>query len=191
MASNSSSANFNNGPSSPDDSFSSPILDTSSPAHRRRRGRRQASTPSSAAATPPPNPSRFANSAATPNPSRSTKRGRRTATSPTPAAAAIPSSTDDYLSPSSEGGNDMEEATPTFVWGTNISVQDVRNAIQMFIKHFRDPQEISNGIYGEGKYTRMIHRVLEVEGEWIDVDAHDVFNYDSNLYNKMMRYPLE
>ncbi|KAE8667395.1 DNA replication licensing factor MCM4 [Hibiscus syriacus] len=191
MASDSSPTNFNNGPSSPDDSFSSPIPNTSSPAHRRRRGRSQASTPSSAAATPPPNPSRFANSASTPTPSRSIKRGRRPATSPTPAAAATPSSTDDFPPPSSEGGDDMEEATPTFVWGTNISVQDVKNAIQMFIKHFRGPQELSNDIYGEGKYTRMIHRVLEVEGEWIDVDAHDVFNYDSDLYNKMMRYPLE
>ncbi|KAE8724679.1 DNA replication licensing factor MCM4 [Hibiscus syriacus] len=192
MASDSSPVKFDNGPSSPDDSFSSPIPNTSSPAHLRRRGRRQASTPSSAAATPPPNPSRFANSAATPTPTRSAKRGRRTANSPTPAAAAAtPSSTDDFPPPSSEGGDDMEEATPTFVWGTNISVQDVKNAIQMFIKHFRDPQELSNDIYGEGKYTRMIHRVLEVEGEWIDVDAHDVFNYDSDLYNKMMRYPLE
>ncbi|KAL4303337.1 hypothetical protein GQ457_10G024820 [Hibiscus cannabinus] len=191
MASDSSPANFNNGPSSPDDSLSSPIPNTSSPAHRRRGGRRQASTPSSAAATPPPNPSRFANSAATPTPSRSTKRGRRAATSPTPPAAATPSSTDDFPPPSSDGGDDMEETTPTFVWGTNISVQDVKNAIQMFIKHFRDPQELSNDIYGEGKYTRMVHRVLEVEGEWIDVDAHDVFNYDSDLYNKMMRYPLE
>ncbi|KAK8522142.1 hypothetical protein V6N13_115117 [Hibiscus sabdariffa] len=191
MASDSSPANFNNGPSSPDDSLSSPIPNTSSPAHRRRGGRRQASTPSSAAATPPPNPSRFANSAATPTPSRSTKRGRRAATSPTPPAAATPSSTDDFPPPSSDGGDDMEEATPTFVWGTDISVQDVKNAIQMFIKHFRDPQELSNDIYGEGKYTRMVHRVLEVEGEWIDVDAHDVFNYDSDLYNKMMRYPLE
>ncbi|KAL1060752.1 hypothetical protein V6Z11_1Z072600 [Gossypium hirsutum] len=175
MASDSSPANFNNGPSSPDDSFSSPIANTSSPAHRRRRGRRQASTPSSAAGTPPPNPSRFANSASTPTPARSTRRGRRPgpATSTSPAVAATPSSTDDFSMPSSEGGEDG---------GGDPYLQ--------FIKHFRDPQELSNDIYGEGKYTRLIHRVLEVEGEWIDVDAHDVFNYDSDLYNKM-RYPLE
>lgn len=61
----------------------------------------------------------------------------------------------------------------------------------MFIKHFRDAQELSNDIYGEGKYMRLIHRVLEIEAEWIDVDALDVFNYDSDLYNKMVRYPLE
>ncbi|XP_022762300.1 DNA replication licensing factor MCM4 [Durio zibethinus] len=191
MASDSSPANFNNGPSSPGDSFSTPIANSSSPAHRRRRGRRQASIPSSAAATPSPNPSRFANSSSTPTPSRSTRRGRRPATSPTPAAAATPSSTDDFPPPSSDGGDDMEEATPTFVWGTNISVQDVKNAIQMFIKHFRETHELRNDVYGEGKYMRLIHRVLEIEGEWIDVDAHDVFNYDSDLYNKMVRYPLE
>ncbi|XP_021286254.1 DNA replication licensing factor MCM4 [Herrania umbratica] len=191
MASDSSPVNFNNGPSSPQDSSSSPIPNTSSPAHRRRGGRRQTSTPSSAAATPPPNPSRFAKSSSTPTPSRSTRRGRRPATSPTPTAAATPSSTDDFPPPSSDGGEDMEEATPTFVWGTNISVQDVKNAIQMFIKHFRETQELSNDIYGEGKYTRLIHRVLEIEGEWIDVDAQDVFSYDSDLYNKMVRYPLE
>ncbi|XVF01044.1 hypothetical protein REPUB_Repub04eG0053700 [Reevesia pubescens] len=159
--------------------------------HRRRRGRHQTTTPSSAAATPTPDPSRFANSSSTPTPSRSTRSGRRTATSPTPSAAATPSSTDDFPPPSSDGSDDMEEATPTFVWGTNISVQDVKNAIQMFIKHFRETKELSNDIYGEGKYTRLIHRVLEIEGEWIDVDAHDVFNYDSDLYNKMVRYPLE
>lgn len=36
-----------------------------------------------------------------------------------------------------------------------------------------------------------IHRVLEIEGEWIDVDARDVSDYDSDLYTKMVRYPLE
>ncbi|XVF45357.1 hypothetical protein PTKIN_Ptkin02bG0199300 [Pterospermum kingtungense] len=85
----------------------------------------------------------------------------------------------------------MDEATPTFVWGTNIGVQDVKNAIQIFIKHFRETHELSNDIHGEGKYTRLIHKVLEIEGEWIDVDAHDVLEYDSDLYNKMVRYPLE
>lgn len=86
----------------------------------------------------------------------------------------------------------MDEATPTFVWGTNISVQDVKAAIQMFLRHFRDnSQSQASEIYEEGKYMKAIHRVLEVEGEWLDVDAHDVFDYDSDLYTKMVRYPLE
>lgn len=74
-------------------------------------------------------------------------------------------------------------------------MQDVKSAIQMFLKHFREKEVLLSGseteIYKEGKYMRAINRVLEVEGECIDVDAHDVFDYDSDLYSKMVRYPLE
>lgn len=39
---------------------------------------------------------------------------------------------------------------------------------------------------------RAIHRILELEGgESLDVDAHDVFDHDPDLYGKMVRYPLE
>ena len=89
----------------------------------------------------------------------------------------------------------MEDATPTFVWGTNISVQDVKRQIQMFLKHFRDVNSSSQSqgteIFEEGKYMKEINRVMEIEGEWLDVDGHDVFDYDCDLYNKMVRYPLE
>lgn len=70
-------------------------------------------------------------------------------------------------------------------------MQDVKAAIQMFLKHFRDGQGQGSEIYEEGKYMKGIHGVLEMEGEWLDVDAHDVFNYDVELYGKMVRYPLE
>jgi len=70
-------------------------------------------------------------------------------------------------------------------------VQDVKAAIQMFLKHFRDGQSQGSEIYEEGKYMKGIHGVLEMEGEWLDVDAHDVFDYDVELYGKMVRYPLE
>ncbi|KAG8643958.1 DNA replication licensing factor MCM4 isoform X2 [Manihot esculenta] len=187
MASDSSPAPFNNGPSSPDDSLSSPIGNTfSSPAvdTSRRNRRRGRSTTPSAFATPPHPPSRFATSESTPTP-------RRSRSNPRQAAVSTPSSASE-CAPSSEGGDDMDEATPTFVWGTNISVQDVKSAIQMFLKHFRDNnQNQGTEIFEEGKYMKAIHRVLEIEGEWLDVDAHDVFGYDSDLYTKMVRYPLE
>lgn len=73
-----------------------------------------------------------------------------------------------------------------FVWGTNISVQDVNASILRFLRHYReDPAQT------EGKYMRAIHHVIEVEGESLDVDAHNVFDYDTDLYTKMVRYPLE
>lgn len=73
-----------------------------------------------------------------------------------------------------------------YVWGTNISVQDVNAAILRFLRHFREnPSQI------EGKYMSVIHSVIELEGDSLEVDAHDVFDYDSDLYSKMVRYPLE
>lgn len=39
---------------------------------------------------------------------------------------------------------------------------------------------------------RAIDRIIQSEaGESVDVDAHDVFDYDPDLYAKMVRYPLE
>ncbi|KAK6121468.1 hypothetical protein DH2020_044792 [Rehmannia glutinosa] len=129
----------------------------------------------------------FHNPDATPTPSSSNHpRDRRRRSSVTPNAAATPSSTDD-VPPSSEAGEgDDDEAPPMYVWGTNISVQDVNAAILRFLRHFREnPQQI------EGKYMRIINHVIETEGDSLDVDAHDVFDYDSDLYIKMVRYPLE
>ena len=78
-----------------------------------------------------------------------------------------------------------------YVWGTNISVQDVNESIVRFLKNFRDePIDFDSGEI-EGKYMRSIRRVIEIEGEWLDVDASHVFDYDPDLYNKMVRYPLE
>lgn len=176
------------GPSSPDETQSSPIGNTySSPGDtgRRKRGRRSSSTVS---ATPPPaNNGRFATSEATPSPSSTnTRRRGRKASNATP-TAATPSSTDD-IPPSSEAGDgdDADETPPMYVWGTNISVQDVNAAILRFLRNFREnPSQI------EGKYMSVIHSVIELEGDSLEVDAHDVFDYDSDLYSKMVRYPLE
>ncbi|XAR72782.1 DNA helicase [Bertholletia excelsa] len=185
MASDSSPAHVNGGPSSPDDDISSPIGNTfSSPgdAGRRRRGRR-----SSASYATPPQHSRFAAPDVTPTPSSShRRRGGRRGSMSTP-VTATPSSTDE-APPSSEGGegDDADEAPPMFVWGTNISVQDVNAAILRFLRHFRE-----HSSHTEGKYMMAIQHVIEVEGDSLDVDAHDVFDYDTDLYTKMVRYPLE
>ncbi|XP_011092833.1 DNA replication licensing factor MCM4 [Sesamum indicum] len=187
MAFDSSPANIHGGPSSPDDWATSPISNTvSSPGDRRRpkRGRRSSyATPS-----PLPSDSRFPTPDATPTPSGSNSRRRGRARRPagTPTAAATPSSTDDAPMSSEAGDGDDDEAPPMYVWGTNISVQDVNAAILRFLRHFREnPQQI------EGKYMRIINHVIEVEGDSLDVDAHDVFDYDNDLYAKMVRYPLE
>ncbi|KAK1436544.1 hypothetical protein QVD17_02325 [Tagetes erecta] len=89
------------------------------------------------------------------------------------------------LPPSSseeEGGGD---APSMFVWGTSISVQDVNAAIRMFLRNFRQHDD------PEAKYMKAINQVIEMGGESLDVDANHVFEYDHDLYTKMVRYPLE
>ena len=88
-------------------------------------------------------------------------------------------------------GYDMDDVRPTYVWGTNISVEDVNEAIQRFLRHFREQSSQSDELHTEGKYERSIKQVIEIEGDSLDVDAHDVFDYDPDLYTKMVRYPLE
>ncbi|KAH7575014.1 hypothetical protein JRO89_XS02G0035500 [Xanthoceras sorbifolium] len=186
MSSDSSFPRFNDGPSSPDDSISAPIDNTvSSPADSSRagrgRGRRRRSSTPSAYTTPPASHSRFAAAAASSpenTPATTPSRLNRRSAGRVPS----PSSTDE-VPPSSEAGDDMDDSTPTFVWGTNISVQDVKRAIDMFLKNCVENQE--------RKYLKLIDKVLEMEGEWIDVDARDVFEYSPDLYSKMVRYPLE
>ncbi|CAB4320436.1 unnamed protein product [Prunus armeniaca] len=192
MASDSTPADFNNGPSSPDDSFSSPIGNTlsSSPAGAsRQRRRRRSTTPSSEFATPRANRSRFSGSETTPTPSRTRRANGQNGAAPTP------SSTDGDVPPSSEGGDgyDMDEDRPTFVWGTNISVNDVKVAIVRFLKNFRDESQwnTESEYLTEGKYIEAIKRVIEMEEDSLDVDARNVCDYDSDLYAKMVRYPLE
>ncbi|KAL6514542.1 DNA replication licensing factor, mcm4 component [Orobanche gracilis] len=184
MASDSSPANIHDGPSSPDAWPTSPISNTHSTpgdARRPKRGRR------SSYATPSPLPPDSPFPDATPT-SRNPHRGRQRRLAGTPNAAATPSSTDD-VPPSSEAGyGDEDEAPPMYVWGTNISVQDVNAAILRFLRNFREKE---NPAQIEGKYMRDINHVIETEGDSIDVDAHHVFDYDSDLYMKMVRYPLE
>ncbi|PWA90920.1 Pentatricopeptide repeat-containing protein [Artemisia annua] len=89
--------------------------------------------------------------------------------------------------PSSEGEDaEAYEAPPMYVWGTSISVQDVNAEILRFLKHFRE-----HPLHDEGKYMKAIDSVIEMEGESHEVDTNDVFDYDNDLYTKMVRYPLE
>lgn len=186
MASDSSPANRHDGPSSPDDdSMSNPIGNTfSTPGNSsRRRTTRRSST----YATPSPSQSRFRAQDTTPTASASRRRrGRERPEISTP-VAATPSFTDD-IPPSSEGGDgdQVEDSAPTFVWGTNISVKDVNSAFVRFLRHFRE-----NAMETDGKYMRAFHEVIEIQGHSLEVDAQDVFNYDSDLYKNMVRYPLE
>lgn len=62
----------------------------------------------------------------------------------------------------------------------------MNSAIVTFLRNFRE-QSSETG----GKYLNAIQSVIQMEGDSLEVDAQDVFAYDSDLYTKMVRYPLE
>ncbi|RLN22648.1 DNA replication licensing factor MCM4 [Panicum miliaceum] len=181
---------------------SSPTQSTSRSGGRRRRGSASpyASSPSLGGFETPPHPGRRTPSGGGAGGAGGARQQRQNWTGRFPPTPSTPMSTDD-IPPSSDAGEDETDgggagvdATPVFVWGTNISVQDVNAAILRFLRHFRDPRDAGrvDPVMDEGKYMRAIHRILELEGgESLDVDAHDVFDHDPDLYSKMMRYPLE
>ncbi|TVU34032.1 hypothetical protein EJB05_15853 [Eragrostis curvula] len=193
--------------SSPDVRASSPLPATnSSPPQsarsgggRRRRGSASPypSSPSLGGFETPPHPGRRTPSNSGGARQRQNWTGRFPPTPSTPMSTDdMPPSSDagDEDTPETDGGGAGVDATPVFVWGTNISVQDVNAAILRFLRHFRDPRDAGrvDPVMDEGKYMRAIHRIIELEsGESLDVDAHDVYDHDPDLYSKMLRYPLE
>ena len=67
-------------------------------------------------------------------------------------------------------GYDADDARPMFVWGDLSVFEDSPTASQS-----------EDRLLKEGKYEIAIKRV----------NALDVFDYDSDLYTRMVRYPLE
>ncbi|GJN18689.1 hypothetical protein PR202_gb05877 [Eleusine coracana subsp. coracana] len=162
---------------------------------RRRRGSASPypSSPSLGGFETPPHPGRRTPSGAGGVRQRQNWTGRFPPTPSTPMSTDdIPPSSDagDEDTPETDGGGGVD-ATPVYVWGTNISVQDVNAATLRFLRHFRDPRDAGR-VMDEGKYMRTIHRILELEGvQALEVDAHDIYDHDPDLYGKMVRYPLE
>ncbi|XP_031498783.1 DNA replication licensing factor MCM4 [Nymphaea colorata] len=170
------------GSSSPPDSIrrtpsaSSPATGrppSSTPRQRNRRGRRNSTasnssagydTPSSISATP------LTPSSVPPTGSNFGGGGFPLPNTPT----------DDEPPFSSEAGDTADTQPPTLVWGTTISVEEVNAAIRRFLSS-----------HDGGKYAKYIEQVIELEGHSLNVDAQDIYTYDPDLYNKMVKYPLE
>ena len=70
-------------------------------------------------------------------------------------------------------------------------MEDVNEAVERFFKNFREEENESESLIVEGKYEVAIKSVVEVEGDFVEVDACDVFGYDPDLYFKLVRFPLE
>ncbi|KAJ4966046.1 hypothetical protein NE237_017895 [Protea cynaroides] len=136
------------GPSSPDDSYSSPIDNMFSSPGGRANVRRQRRS----SFTPLPQPSRFVATDATPTPSSTQSRRTR------------------------RGGTTPHQRT------TQCPLRRV-GKVTMRRRSLRC-------LFGEQTSAYRTSMLLSF-GECLDIDAQDVYNYDSDLYTMMIHYPLE
>jgi DNA replication licensing factor MCM4 len=84
--------------------------------------------------------------------------------------------------------SDAEDGPTTlsYVWGTNINVPDVTNAIARFLQNYRtSPEDM------EAKYIQLIEQATEREEDTLNIDASNVYEHDPDLYSKIVRYPLD
>ncbi|EFJ16648.1 hypothetical protein SELMODRAFT_445155 [Selaginella moellendorffii] len=79
-----------------------------------------------------------------------------------------------------------DPGSKTYVWGTNISIDDTREAMHLFFERFRESPEAV-----EAKYIQLLDQVIELEGRSLNIDAQNIFTYNEELYSQVVRYPLE
>lgn len=108
--------------------------------------------------------------------------------------------------PSPMANNDEEEAH-TFVWGTDVDVQDIKRRVNKFLQEFADE------VGSQGKYMRLLEevhlfiyvifheafesintfdfKIVEREGDTFNIDCMNIHTFDLRLYKLLLRYPLE
>ncbi|CAK9211657.1 unnamed protein product [Sphagnum troendelagicum] len=117
-----------------------------------------------------------------------TTTARRRSRSPSIANSGY-SSPYDMATPGTPGTPIFNQDGPTtlsYVWGTNINVPDVTNAIARFLQNYRtSPEDM------EAKYIQLIEQATEREEDTLNIDASNVYEHDPDLYSKIVRYPLD
>eukprot|EP00043_Microstomoeca_roanoka_P013036 m.127344 g.127344 ORF g.127344 m.127344 type:complete len:841 (-) comp15655_c3_seq1:57-2579(-) len=85
----------------------------------------------------------------------------------------------------SEGSNPLARYT---IWGTGVNVQETQDRFLRFLRGHRD---INTPADAPSKYLRLIDQ-MEDTAEWfVDIDCHDLIDFDEDLYERMVRYPQE
>ncbi|KAG0564394.1 hypothetical protein KC19_8G107300 [Ceratodon purpureus] len=73
-----------------------------------------------------------------------------------------------------------------YVWGTNVNIPDVLRAIRRFLNNYRSSSDDL-----DSKYIQLIQETVEREEDTVNIDMSNIFDHDPDLYNKILRYPLD
>ena len=90
------------------------------------------------------------------------------------------------MSPGAGNINPEGDATETYVWGTLVNVQDVRQRFRRFVEHF----ELASR-EGTSHYDAKLRECFEKEDFQLDLDCKHLHAYDPHLYKLLVAYPQE
>ena len=84
-------------------------------------------------------------------------------------------------------GVDPTSGPTTFIWGTNVSVEETQRAFHDFFDEFVDLDRPTDGPF----YHAYLERLLESEEFAVNLDCSHIKFYDERLYNKLVNFPQE
>lgn len=82
----------------------------------------------------------------------------------------------------SSGPTEVEQ---TFVWGTNVNVNDSQARFRRFFTNFDDPATMSP------LYPAMLEEIIKTDQLGINIDCNNLYEYDRELYMQLIAYPQE
>lgn len=65
------------------------------------------------------------------------------------------------------------------IWGTTIEVRRVQQALKSFLRNFRRPQDLNEGVQ-EPYYMRMLKQALAEAVTAVNVDAKHIFDFGTD-----------
>ena len=90
----------------------------------------------------------------------------------------------------SDGGHESDGVSSgpsTFIWGTNVSVEETQRAFNDFFDEWVDPERPTDGPF----YHAYLERLLEKEEFAVNLDCSHIKAYDERLYKKLVNFPQE
>ena len=75
----------------------------------------------------------------------------------------------------------------TFIWGTNVSVEETQKAFADFFDEYIDPDRPTDGPF----YHAYLAKLLERDDFAVNLDCSHVKSYDERLYSKLLNFPQE
>ena len=91
--------------------------------------------------------------------------------------------------PRSEAGDGVHPTSgpTTFIWGTNVSVEETQTAFHDFFDEYIDPDRPTDGPF----YHAYLERLLQNDDFAVNLDCSHIKSYDERLYNKLVTFPQE